>query len=290
MARTDPLTRAGKAAVAAQRQQRLAHRNPARLQQQIDSLRESGNVRDQKQVQELEQELARVKKAREALGADRNHGPDRDSNAGRGRDGGGTRGGGVLGKRSRGDHAGRGDRGRGDLRGRGQSEESSGVETDESVRRIPMPKDTPPPPPRRERRNQQQQDEKRQEAPKVQPPQTVYESAPAVRDLQKEAVKGLVPAAVLRRREFTKGEGREVTKDKEGKKEDVVNAIPSPEEGAMDVDDELARFEAEVAGLRREEQKQALGLDYSDSDGSAEVKGKVGPGHVEMEEIEDEEA
>ena len=231
-----------------------------------------------------------MKKARETLGVDANRGQERNAQDGRGRDGGDARGGGVLGKRPRGDYGGRGERGRGDWRGKGKSEDSSGEETDESVRRIPMPKDTPPPPPRRERRNQQRQDGK-EEPPKSQAAQTVYESAPAVRDLQKEAVKGLVPAAVRRRAEVTKGKSEEDTRDEVPAKVDAANANSAPDKEAMDVDDELARFEAEVASLKQEEQRQALGLNYSDSDESAgEVEEKTEPGHMEMEEVEDEEA
>ena len=61
----------GKAQVAAQRTERLAHRNPHRLESQISdlhALRESSggklSTRDQKQLEELERDTARVKKAR----------------------------------------------------------------------------------------------------------------------------------------------------------------------------------------------------------------------------------
>lgn len=67
----------GKAAVQAQRNERLAHRNPARLERQIADLKtlqssspQGGGLsaRDKKQLEDLERELGRVKKAREALG------------------------------------------------------------------------------------------------------------------------------------------------------------------------------------------------------------------------------
>lgn len=67
----------GKAAVQVQRNERLAQRNPARLERQIADLKTlqssspQGNAlsaRDKKHLEDLERELGRVKKAREALG------------------------------------------------------------------------------------------------------------------------------------------------------------------------------------------------------------------------------
>ncbi|KAL8994404.1 MAG: hypothetical protein Q9169_005612 [Polycauliona sp. 2 TL-2023] len=138
----------GKAAITAQRTERLASRNPARLERQIADLKASGSDgalagRDKKQLEELEKQLGLVRKAREKVGdKGRGGGDDRrgrgggfgNGDGGRGR--GGERGrGGVLGKRSRGVE--------GDAWERGDM--SSGSETDESVRAIPMPRDTPPP-------------------------------------------------------------------------------------------------------------------------------------------------
>ncbi|KAA6413878.1 MAG: hypothetical protein FRX48_02240 [Lasallia pustulata] len=65
----------GKATVAAQRTERLARRNPERLQQQIDSLKAAASsgrplaARDTKLLADLERDVARVRKARETLGA-----------------------------------------------------------------------------------------------------------------------------------------------------------------------------------------------------------------------------
>ncbi len=128
----------GKAAITAQRTERLASRNPARLERQIAELKDAAGGggremggREKKQVEELERQLGLVRKAREKVGV---KGRDFGDRGGRGRGGGGERGrgGGVLGKRAR---------------GYGEREDSeTGSETDESVRRIPMPRDTPPHP------------------------------------------------------------------------------------------------------------------------------------------------
>lgn len=119
-----------------------------RLERQIAELKglesESGKAlgaREKKQLEEAERDLARVKKARETVGA-----PTAAAGGGRGgrTGGGGQRGGGggggdVLGKRRRESTWGR---------ERSEPDESLS-DTDESVRRIPMPRDTPPPIPRR---------------------------------------------------------------------------------------------------------------------------------------------
>lgn len=108
----------------------------------------------------------------------------------------------------------------------GSSSASDGEETDESVRRIPMPRDTPPPIPRtpgtgsKRRRGEgnahpnanleplgkegrvQHELPKKPEAPA---PRTTYEAKPVVRDLRKEAVKAFVPATVARKAAAAKG-------------------------------------------------------------------------------------
>ena len=133
---------------------------------------------------------------------------------------GGPRGGrgGILGKRGR-----DWDRDR----------ESKGSETDESVRNIPMPRDTPPPIPShraRHRAHTVQHDrgsgtnansiplgegrgggEREPHALPERPPevkvqaQTVYEAKPAVRDLLKEAVTRFVPTVVQKKLQAKKG-------------------------------------------------------------------------------------
>jgi hypothetical protein len=209
-----------KAEALTRRNEKLARRNPERLQRQIDDLKaieESGQPlkRGEKQTLEsLENDLRAVKKAREALG---DKAPSFGStSAGRGQQNNRGRGDGVLGKRRR------------DGQDRWK-QESDGSETDESVRRIPMPRDKSPPIPRQHRpqrrgtdanseplgegrgggERQQHQLPAKPAAP-VPPPEakTVYEAAPAVRDLRQEAVNRFMPAAVKMKQDAARGKGR----------------------------------------------------------------------------------
>ncbi|KAG6031181.1 hypothetical protein E4U41_007655 [Claviceps citrina] len=197
----------GKAEIQERRNERLARKNPERIQKQIDDLKAIADgggklSRNEEQLLEgLEKEIKSIKKAREALG-------DKAPSFGRGpphRDGHL----GVLGKRRRG---------------------SNGSTTDDDVpddvRRIPMPRDTPPPIPkdvldqwyakRRARRNQEN-DQKRESQVKMDDaakaaalppaPQTVYEAKPVLRDLRQEAVSAFVPTAVQRKLNKGRGQG-----------------------------------------------------------------------------------
>ncbi|KAI0172864.1 WW domain binding protein 11-domain-containing protein [Hypoxylon sp. FL1284] len=205
----------GKAEAAGRRNEKLAKRNPERIQKQIDGLKQitsSGGKltkHEESVLEGLERDLRAVSKAREALG-------DKAPSFGRG--GGGFRGdGGVLGKRRRG--------------GDGASSDDSDVPED--VKSIPMPRDTPPPIPkeildawyakRRAARNANDtplggrgQDDKtnsNENDSKQTPPsapveaKTVYEAKPMVRDLRKEAVSAFMPAAVRAKMEKSKGQG-----------------------------------------------------------------------------------
>ncbi|PGH35478.1 hypothetical protein GX50_01693 [[Emmonsia] crescens] len=235
----------GKAEVQARRNEKLARRNPDRLQRQIDDLKaveESGQPlrpSEKQQLEELERDLRTVKKAREALGdkaptfgggeaRQGTHAPDR---GGRGR-------GGVLGKRRR--------DGQDGSRWRRHDDDGHGdnsSDTDESVRRIPMPKDTPPPiprqhhaPPRRATNANMEplgegrgRGEMQATAPAAAttatvPPtaaqpkpeaKTVYEAAPAIKDLRKEAVRKFVPTAVRMKQEAVKGQSGRLVEPEE---------------------------------------------------------------------------
>ncbi|KAI9721314.1 MAG: hypothetical protein M1812_002476 [Candelaria pacifica] len=203
----------GKAEVAARRNERLAHRNPDRLVRQIEelkSLETSGQPlkhRDRKVLEGLEKDVQAVRKAREALG-DRAPQFNRGEKTDRGEEARG-RGNGKLGKRKR----------EGTLK-------SSGSDTDEDVRMIPMPRDTPPPlPPLLSRHGHEKNanftplgvnkdasrfhpltDEPRSVVET--PTQTVYEAAPAVRDLRREAINAFVPNAVRMKIQQRQGQGR----------------------------------------------------------------------------------
>ncbi|KAF2810051.1 uncharacterized protein BDZ99DRAFT_498263 [Mytilinidion resinicola] len=239
----------GKAQVQAQRQERLAKRNPERLQREIEDLKargESGDLRphDRQRLGQLEKEAAAVKKAREALGdkAPRfGSGEERrdgnDQRGGRGGARGGARGGGVLGKRRRdGERSGR----------------ESSSDTDEDARHIPMPRDTPPPLPRRHvsRPDNNANDTPLGDPrlPHVLPPKPVakivYESAPQLRDLRKEATSKFVPTAVQSKLKLAKGgvQGRLLEPEELEKleKEGYAAAGKAAEAGAQEAEHRLA--------------------------------------------------
>ena len=201
---TEPaLTRSpGKSDIQARRNEKLSKKNPNRIQKQIDDLRNitvsggSLTKHEESVLEALERELKAVKKAREALGDKapiffQRHIRDERN---------------ALDKRRR---------------NNGDSSEDSGVPED--VQDIPMPRDTPPPIPkevmdawharRRARwqaRNQARMvpeqvdqvrdggrtgEQDRKPKPNVES-KTVYESAPQVRDLRKDAVTAFMPPAV----------------------------------------------------------------------------------------------
>ena len=218
----------GKAEAAARKTEKLARKNPERLQKQLDDLKaiESSGGKltshEQKVLEELEREMKAVRKARELLG---DKAPSFGSGTRGGREERGGRGGGVLGKRRR----------------DGDEMESDESDVPEDVRNIPMPGDTPPPIPkevldrwyqkRRERNGYSKgegtnanstplgetsrirlgsrsgENTDGQPSKPMVEVKTVYEAAPIVRDLRKEAVSAFVPAAVRLKMEKVKGKG-----------------------------------------------------------------------------------
>lgn len=283
-----------KASVQAQRSERLARQNPARIQRDIDALRaasESGDLRphERQRLSELERTLAAVNKARSALGDKAPHFRERRDDGGDrgGRGGGRGRGGrgGVLGKRSR----------DGSWKGRDGDESS---DTDPDVADIPMPRDTPPPIPRR--RQQQGQPAKEEAPPVPEKPTIVYEAAPEHRNLRKEAAR-FVPTAVAQKLKQIKGEGRLLEEDEFDKLE-KEGYIRSKADGKAEkdgsikskgddrVDDEVERFLKEEIGEGTDEAVVAdkpHSVKATGENGEEEARQR-NPRHVAMEEVEDE--
>ncbi|KAH8811486.1 WW domain binding protein 11-domain-containing protein [Xylogone sp. PMI_703] len=229
----------GKAEAQARRNEKLARRNPDRLQKQIEDLKaiesSGGKLTSHEKIvlEGLEKEIKEVRKARESLG-------DAAPRFGSGRGGfsgsRGGRGGGVLGKRRR------------------DEEDSSDSDIPDDVKEIPMPRDTPPPIPkeildqwyqkRRERngytsRRDGGQGEnanmtplgQRPDAPKVEP-KTVYEAKPIIRNLRKEAVSAFVPAAVRMKMEKAKGNTGLIEPEEADRleQEGYMRTVPSTEQ------------------------------------------------------------
>lgn len=279
-----------KATVQAQRNEKLARRNPARIQRDIDQLKDldqSGALRphERQRLSELEKDLSAVNKARAALGdkapqfkPERRHDDfeDRGQRGGRG-----GRGGGVLGKRTR----------------DGQRKDDDSSDTDADVANIPMPRDTPPPIPRQRQRKTQTEEE----APEPKKAQIVYEAAPQVRDFLKEATK-FMPAAVANKMKLAKGEGRLLEPEEFDKLRNdgymgKEKAEPEPEPEA---DPELDAFLKTTTGVAAEKAVEAAIEEAEYDMMAAETQGQIRGAsseakvaenklrHVEMEEVADE--
>ena len=245
-----------------------------------------------------------MKKARQALG---DKAPTFNNHRGGGEawgSGDARRGGyGGLGKRSRGD------------------QESSGGETDESVRRIPWPRDTPPPIPRQRREDRPRHstnanseplgaerrlpDREVLEAerlntalPTKPAPKITYESKPIVRDLRKEATAKFVPNAVKRKIDATKGvvgkllEEEDVEKlEREGygagggRRGDSLGG----RDFVIDAAPEVGVGDLEEEGKRRrleeEEERFRREMEMVDTRGE---ENEAGPKGVTVEEVSDE--
>lgn len=307
-----------KAQVQAQRTEKLARRNPARIQRDIDELKaleQSGELRphDRQRLAQLEKGVAAIRKAREALGDkapqfrdEGRHGDSTRGGAGRGRGRGGGGSGGVLGKRRR----------------DGTSADVESSDTDEDVKDIPMPRDTPPPIPRSKDHRPQNPNETPLGEPKMAPqepkkPQIVYEAAPVMRDFRKEATR-FMPTAVQIKKKLAKGEGKlpepeeldELEKAGYLKSAEVGEAAASQvKEEKTDTQDVDLELEAAEAELLKELNQEGQGLgdvakeavEAAEQEAQyrmmeAEAKGEVLDGqaaerqlrHVEIEEVEDE--
>nr|POE66190.1 protein saf1 [Quercus suber] len=271
-----------------QRNEKLARRNPERLQRQIDELKELEGRRalrpkDKETLSQLERDLKGIRRAREALG---DAAPKFASHERREGKGDGARQEQMqrrqqLGKRRRDDE--RDDGGGG------------GSDTDPEVRGIPMPRDTPPPIPRQSFKDPQIGPDgvrvphglpAKPVAPA--PPQTVYSSAPQLRDLKKEAVR-FMPSVVAQQKSRIKGQGRLLEPEEADRLEKAgyMDAKKAAEEASMesrhaqieanvkaqgedaDLDEEMRNFEREIGDI------------YS---GPGEGAAK----HVQIEEVDDE--
>lgn len=215
------LVRKGKAEAVARRDEKLARRNPEQIRRLMQQLKPDESER----LEELKKELQAVEKARKTLGRDGDGDRDRDADKGGGR--GRDRDREAPGKRRRedGDHAHRHDQHHPSRRRKfdrhDENSDTGASDTDESVRNIPMPRDTPPPVPRefgRRRREKDQQHgdahadshedrhgagdaQKEPQPEKRQPAPTVFEARPQLRNIQREVVQGFIPAAVARQQQ-----------------------------------------------------------------------------------------
>ncbi|CAL5869021.1 uncharacterized protein PFLUO_LOCUS3249 [Penicillium psychrofluorescens] len=274
----------GKAEAQSRRNEKLARRNPDRIQRQINDLKsaeENGQrlrPRDKEVLEALERDLKAVLKAREALGEKApkfaQHHHHSQDNDGRGRDGG------VLGKRRRGSDTGR------------FQPESESSETDEEVRRIPMPRDTPPPIPRSHRQGRGRgadagaETETNRHGPHPLPSRptavehkTVYEAKPEIRDLRQEATNRFVPAAVRRKQDSVRGTGKLLEPEEMDKLEMAGYTAGPGQAGTSQQGQEQQPQPAE--SISEEEQRR---MEEEERRFNRELK------TVQIEEVEDEDA
>ena len=280
--------------VQAQRNEKLARRNPDRLQRQIDELKELGQrqalrPKDQETLQQLERDVKGIKRAREALGDKAPQFPAR-------RDGAAGDKKGVREEqlqRRQTQHLGK----------RRRDEGAAYDQTDPDVASIPMPRDTPPPipPQQREPISEPQVGPDGRRIPHALPTKpvsvsqskTVYSSAPQLRDLKKEAVQ-FMPSVVAAQKKRARGEARLLEPEEIDKLEKAgyYAAKKTSDEAATETG--LERLTSNVSAtdtrtigvdLEAETRKFEAELAELDADGVAALSGL---GHVEMEEVEDE--
>lgn len=287
----------GKAETATRRTEKLARRNPERLQKQLDELAEleaAGQLtrpKDKQTLEQLRKDLKAVRRARETLGDKAPEfrggaaGGRREGEGDRRRDGGGGE---HLGKRRRGNDDAYARHG-----GDGGAESS---ETDADVRDIPMPRDTPPPVPRQARRvdGRGHRGQERgtagasgqggvdDDAPPTRPAaqvQTTYSSAPVMRNLAKEA-RRFLPAAVAQNLARQKGEGGRLLEPEELDR--LEKAGYGDASKAADEAEKEAQFAIMAAEARSGGQRAVRAADDEDRIIERELL------RVEMEEVPDE--
>lgn len=274
---------------------------------ELRSIESSGgvlNTRDKKLLEELERDVKAVRKARETLG---DKAPSFPSSSA------GTRGGGSS-NRGRG----RGDSSHLGKRCRDGGDEQSGSEADsttESVRRIPMPRDTPPPiseevmrqwnekqrgkaatsanmiplpegslrlPARPGAAEQQEEVQPEELRPQT---KTVYEAAPQVRDLQKEAVSKFVPSVVRQKIDARKGVpgGRLLEEEEMQRLEgEGYGGVTKRQEGQGEAEDEATRALRQLEEEERRFEQEMRMQQQQDRQGKTY--------QVELEEVEDDKA
>ncbi|KAK4569639.1 hypothetical protein LTR86_003403 [Recurvomyces mirabilis] len=275
-----------------QKNEKLAKRNPDRLQRQVDELKEleaAGTLRpkDKENLAQLERDLKGVKRAREALGVkdDSKRFSERkdvrQEQRERRQQQQPARQPQHLGKRRRDD-----------------DNDDNGSDTDPEVRSIPMPRDTPPPIPRQPNRDSQigADGQRRPHAlpfkPNIPPPQLTYGAAPQIRDLKKEAVK-FMPSVVSQQKNRMKGQGRLLEPEEADRleKSGYADAKKMEEEVEKEVQLEEAAEEIRMQGAnvdQLEEEARRFEREMAEL-GTVEAEASTaGARGVMMEEVEDD--
>jgi hypothetical protein len=262
--------------VQSQRNEKLAKRNPERLQRQIDELKEleqRGALRpkDKETLTQLEKDVRGVRRAREALG-------DAAPKFAERRD----HGGGDVRQEQRDRRQGLGKRRRGE-----EEAHDSGSETDPEVRSIPMPRDTPPPIPGQPRKAHALPAKPVPAAPA----QTVYSSAPQLRDLKKEATR-FMPSAVAAQKARTKGQGRLLEPEEADRLENAGYMAAQKAAEAGEKEERLKQMEQQVKApamsqdIDMEEETRRFEMEMADLIG--EPPSQQEDRTVQMEDVQDD--
>ncbi|KAK1823073.1 hypothetical protein LTR12_002376 [Friedmanniomyces endolithicus] len=269
-----------------QRNEKLARRNPERLQRQVDELKEleaRGALRpkDKETLGQLERDLRGVRKAREVLGV-KDEGPRRDGRGGAG----------AGGERDR-----RSD-GRGDVRQEQRDRRQKlGKRRRDEEDAMDSGGDTDPETPRQNGAEGPRQPHGLPAKPVIEAPQTVYSSAPQLRDLKKEAVR-FMPAVVSQQRNRLKGQAGRLLEPEEVEKLEksgyvaapkaatgaAVEAGSGPVSGQVTQDGMTAAVGIDERALDEEARKFGEELARFEAEGAEEVGRK----RVQMEEVEDD--
>jgi hypothetical protein len=269
-----------------QRNEKLAKRNPERLQKQIDELkaleaRGSLRPKDKETLTQLEKDVRGVRRAREALG-------DAAPKFAERRDYGGGGGGGDVRQEQRERRQGLGKRRRGEEEVH-EYEHDSGSETDPEVRSIPMPRDTPPPIPGQPRKAHALPAKPVPAAPA----QTVYSSAPQLRDLKKEATR-FTPSAVAAQKARTKGQGKLLEPEEADRLEKAGYMAAQKAADAGEKEERLKQMaqqiKASVASqeIDMEEETRRFEMEMADLLGDEPLSQKDERRTVQMEDVQDD--
>ncbi|KAK0947556.1 hypothetical protein LTR48_005866 [Friedmanniomyces endolithicus] len=269
-----------------QRNEKLARRNPERLQRQVDELKEleaRGALRpkDKETLGQLERDLRGVRKAREVLGV-KDEGPRRDGRGGPG----------AGGERDR----------RSDVRGDVRQEQRDrrqqlGKRRRDEEDAMDSGGDTDPETPRQSGADGPRQPHGLPAKPVFEAPQTVYSSAPQLRDLKKEAVR-FMPAVVSQQRNRLKGQAGRLLEPEEVEKLEQSGYVAAPkaaEEAAVEVKSEPVSGEVTRGGtltavgmddraLDEEARRFEEEMAKMEAEGTEEVRGRG----VQIEEVEDD--
>ncbi|KAK1824426.1 hypothetical protein LTR12_001018 [Friedmanniomyces endolithicus] len=269
-----------------QRNEKLARRNPERLQRQVDELKEleaRGALRpkDKETLGQLERDLKGVRKAREVLGV-KDEGPRRDGRGGPG----------AGGERDR----------RSDVRGDVRQEQRDrrqqlGKRRRDEEDAMDSGGDTDPETPRQSGADGPRQPHGLPAKPVFEAPQTVYSSAPQLRDLKKEAVR-FMPAVVSQQRNRLKGQAGRLLEPEEVEKLEQSGYVAAPkaaEEAAVEVKSEPVSGEVTRGGtltavgmddraLDEEARRFEEEMAKMEAEGTEEVRGRG----VQIEEVEDD--